>query len=500
MYQEFYGLSDDPFNITPDPKFLYLSKKHEEGLRNLLYGVENKKGLIVMTGEVGTGKTVLLNCLIQNLKKKSRVAFLVDPQPSSTDMFKNIFYQFGLPFKNEGRADMLIKLREFIVSCADQQEDCILMLDEAQDYSYETLEQLRLLLNIETHKEKLLQIVMVGHPELRSKLNSLELSKIKKRVDIIYNLLPLHYDETVGYVEKRLTIAGATKTLFTAAALKEVHRFSAGTPRLINILCDLALLTGFSNHQPRITPPCILQAAEMAGLYDAATPSTHRVDSEPYEGAVDTGAALEAGTAGVSEPTLLPALPELPEGVWKAEPIGAYERLPKQRRLVYFCAAAAVGLVSLGGWRWFAGTTDDARLLDILPYAVQQLLVPAEVPTETLVPRKDAGSHAPSLVSPATAMTSADAPPKPALPEGVARVPDRNAVPVQTAPPAPLSAVPGQRLVVVQAGETLGRIMQREYGQYRQNMLAMVLKANPDLTVRARIYPNQVIVLPPLEQ
>ena len=262
MYEAFYGFIKEPFNITPDPKFLYLSDSHEEGLAHLLYGVERKKGLIVLTGEIGTGKTTLLNSLVHRLDERTHVAFLVDSQVTLMDIFQCLFSEFGLEVKGRTKGEFLIELKSFLLRCSKSEEKSILIIDEAQNLSLDVLEGLRLLTNFETAKEKLIQILLVGQPVLDDKLSLPELAQLKQRIGISFRLLPLNYYETKGYIDNRLTIAGATYPIFTVEAVDAIYRYSRGIPRLINIMCDLALFFGVSDKQREIGRAIIRQVAE----------------------------------------------------------------------------------------------------------------------------------------------------------------------------------------------------------------------------------------------
>ena len=202
MYEEFYSLTNEPFHMTPDPEFLYLSKKHAGALEHLLYDMEKKKDLIVLTGEFGTGKTTLLNTMVQRLDEKTHTAFLSHAQISPLDIYKYVFYEFGLNLDVSGKTagDLFIALKDFLIMCANNGENCVLIVDEAQNLSPDVLEEIRLLLNFETYDKKLIQIILVGHTQLHEKLNLLESAKLRQRVSVIYNLLPLDDTETTEYI------------------------------------------------------------------------------------------------------------------------------------------------------------------------------------------------------------------------------------------------------------------------------------------------------------
>lgn len=537
MYKEFYGLTEEPFNITPDPKFLYFSKKHEEGLRNLLYVIERKKGLILLTGEVGTGKTTLLNGLIQRLNRKSHIAFLVDPQTSPSDMFKNIFHEFGLEINGKTKADILIELKNFLLEHADVNEDCILILDDSQDSSYEALEQLRLFLNFETHTEKLIQIILVGHPELRHKLNLLELAKLKQRIDVMYNLLPLNHDETAGYIGKRLATAGAVQPLFTTDAIEAVYRCSGGIPRVINIVCDLALLAGFGDKQREIGRSYISQAAEMAGLYEPEGYGDRNADTA-HDGVtahiIDNKQVEHESTQDSAN---LSALSELPRGTWKAEPLGKRAGQQGSRRLFYASVAAGVLFGLVLAWGLARRSESGTNVLTTLSQSIRRFFVAEQAPTRAaMLPSTDRERatqqpvHTPSTTT--TVPPTQTVAPIPVPGDKMSEEPESNPhtfnqsgkamakedsmppdnVLQDITPPANQGGVSSEhtdapttqqhlqvrRVVIIRSGDTLGDIIQKEYGQYRIGILALVQKANPDITDPAVIHPNQRIILPVL--
>jgi general secretion pathway protein A len=282
MYEAFYGLTGQPFNITPDPKFLYLSESHREGLAHLLYGVERKQGIIVLTGESGSGKTTLLNALIQSVDKKAHVAYLVDSKISATDLYQFIARKFGLQVRDKG--EFLVEFEDLLRHYAGLGEQCLVVIDEAQNLSEDVLEQVRLFTNFETHTEKLLQIVLSGTPLLQDKINADELGQLRQRTGVVYQLRPLDYVETKHYIEKRLSLCGVDVPLFTDAAIEALHAFSNGMPRRINVLCDLALFFGHAEQQPEIGPDLITEAAENMQMPEATKP-VHRRWSNDAEAA-----------------------------------------------------------------------------------------------------------------------------------------------------------------------------------------------------------------------
>src|SRR5262249_49898971 len=215
MYNHFYGLIEDPFNISPDPRFLHFSQNHREGMSHLLYGIERKKSPIVLTGDMGTGKTTLLYSLIERMDKRTHIAFLVNSQLNITEILQHMLYEFGLDVHNRSKGELLLDLKEFLKNCEALKENVIVILDEAQNFSEGVLEELRLLTNIESAREKLMQMILVGQLGLEEKLRLPELAQLRQRVGVSYRLLPINYHELKDYIEARLTVAGATRPIFT---------------------------------------------------------------------------------------------------------------------------------------------------------------------------------------------------------------------------------------------------------------------------------------------
>ena len=251
MYETFYGLKENPFNVTPNPDYLYLGESHREALAQLLYGVREKKGFIVITGEVGTGKTTLLHYLLEKLdgNNHTKTAFLFNPKLTVNDFIQYILRDLGVRVQGQTKGEYLHHLHRYLLNAYRRDERVVLIVDEAQGLKSELLEEIRLLSNLETSRSKLLQIVLVGQPELDRILSQPEFRQLRQRINLRFQLSPLSFKETKEYIEKRLRIAGATEPIFTERAIKEIYRRSGGIPRLINILCDNALLNGFALDQ-----------------------------------------------------------------------------------------------------------------------------------------------------------------------------------------------------------------------------------------------------------
>lgn len=262
MYTAFYGLREKPFALSPDPRYLYLAGSHREALAHLLYGIEQGEGFISVTGEVGTGKTTLCRTLLERLDGDTELAFLFNPSRTALELLQSICAEFDLPAEGLARRTLMAQLDSFLVEQKRLGRRVLLIIDEAQTLSENTLEQVRLLSNLETSREKLIQILLLGQPELDRKLDGQGLRQLRQRISVRWKLEPLGAEETRAYVRHRVAIAaGQPKELFTEAALHQIHRRTGGIPRLINQLCDRALLAGYASRKAQITPSLVRTAA-----------------------------------------------------------------------------------------------------------------------------------------------------------------------------------------------------------------------------------------------
>jgi general secretion pathway protein A len=263
MYLQFYGLRETPFSPTPDPKFLFQSTRHREALAQLLYGVRERKGFIVLTGEIGTGKTTLLRTLLARLDRDTHVAYVHNSALGIEGLLEYMLQDWGLKSSGTTHAQRLFELNEFLIDQHRQGLSPVLVIDEAQNLSIPTLEAVRLLSNFETTSQKLMQILLVGQPELRAKLNSAELRQLKQRIGLRCHIGPLSPEETRLYIRHRLRIAGATDAgIFTDAAIQRITEYSQGIPRVVNIVCDHCLLSGFADSKRRIDTGIVDEAIE----------------------------------------------------------------------------------------------------------------------------------------------------------------------------------------------------------------------------------------------
>jgi general secretion pathway protein A len=264
MYTSFFGLGEKPFAITPDPRYLYMSERHAEALAHLLYGINEAGGFIQLTGEVGTGKTTVVRSLLERMPGHADVAVILNPQLTPLEFVLTICEELGIFVRDEDARsikDLVDILNKRLLEAHAKGRRVVVIVDEAQNLTPETLEQVRLLTNLETASYKLLQIILIGQPELREVLSRVELRQLAQRITGRYHLDPLSKAESAAYVTHRLKVAGASGEIFTRSALSEVHRLSNGIPRIINVICDRALLGGFTQEDRRIGPPLVREAA-----------------------------------------------------------------------------------------------------------------------------------------------------------------------------------------------------------------------------------------------
>lgn len=264
MYLSFFGLNEKPFAITPDPRYLYLSERHAEALAHLLYGINEAGGFVQLTGEVGTGKTTIVRSLLAQTPKNAEIALILNPRMTAPEFLLTLCEEIGIgvpDFAVGSGKDLVDILNDYLLRAHGSGRRVVLVVDEAQNLAPEVLEQVRLLTNLETNTQKLLQIILIGQPELRELLSRNELRQLAQRVTGRYHLDPLSQEETIAYVRHRLRVAGATTDIFTPLALSEVYRLSSGVPRVINVICDRALLGAYTQDRHRVTPSLVRDAA-----------------------------------------------------------------------------------------------------------------------------------------------------------------------------------------------------------------------------------------------
>jgi general secretion pathway protein A len=340
MYTSFFGLGEKPFAITPDPRYLFMSERHAEALAHLLYGITEAGGFIQLTGEVGTGKTTIVRSLLERMPGHADVAVILNPQLTPVEFVLTICEELGIFMRDEDATsikDLVDLLNRRLLEANAKGRRIVVIVDEAQNLMPATLEQVRLLTNLETASKKLLQIILIGQPELRELLDRVELRQLAQRITGRYHLAPLSRTETASYVNHRLKVAGAAGEIFSSAALREVHRLSGGIPRIINVICDRALLGAFTQEQHRIGPGMIREAASevsgrtvsppwmkllvgsagsvaVLGLALGVWQLTRTTDAEEPV-ATATPAVVEAPPVQVAQVAALPPAPPRPQDV-----------------------------------------------------------------------------------------------------------------------------------------------------------------------------------------
>jgi general secretion pathway protein A len=263
MYKSFFGLKESPFNVNPDPRYLFFTKQIEETLTGLMYGIQTRKGFITLTGEVGTGKTTLINRLLDWLRqRRARTAFLFNSRMNTNQLFDFILAEFEIACDSKSKSQQLMKLNQWLLERYRMGETAVLIVDEAQNLTFPVLEEIRLLTNLETSTEKLLQIVLSGQPELEERLRLPELRQLRQRIMLRCKTAQLTKGETRDYISQRLKIAGASaESIFSPQALDTIHLYSMGIPRVINLICEHSLVNAFVENQRPIQPKIIEEVA-----------------------------------------------------------------------------------------------------------------------------------------------------------------------------------------------------------------------------------------------
>ncbi|MGE5082019.1 MAG: ExeA family protein [Acidobacteriota bacterium] len=294
MYKEFYGLRANPFNVNPDPRYLFLTRHTEEALACLTYGIQSRKGFVLLTGEVGTGKTTLINKLLEWLRlQQVATAFIFNSRLNVPQFLDYMMADFGIPCDTRAKSQILLRLYNWLLDRYRAGETAVLIVDEAQNLSDEVLEEIRMLTNLETFTEKLLQIVLVGQPELEQKLKQPQLRQLKQRLTLRAKTHPLTLEETRAYIQQRLRIAGSNGTqIFEPEAMVAVHRYSSGIPRVINLICEHCLVSAFVDQQKVIAPSVVDGVARDFDLGDNTSAGAMKVP--PPAAPVDKFDVVEA--------------------------------------------------------------------------------------------------------------------------------------------------------------------------------------------------------------
>lgn len=270
MYKKFFGLRESPFNVNPDPRYLFTTRHTEEALSTLMYGIQNRKGFVLLTGEVGTGKTTLVNKLLEWLHREGMpTAFIFNPRLNVAQFFDFMMSDFGITTDSRLKSQVLMRLNHWLLERFRAGETAVLIVDEAQNLSAELLEEIRLLTNLETYTEKLLQIVLSGQPELELKLRQPELRQLRQRITLRCKTYPLTFEETSGYVNGRLRVAGGDgQEIFAPDAIEGIFHYSRGIPRIMNLLCEHALIAAYADQQKPVRREVIEEVAREFELHE----------------------------------------------------------------------------------------------------------------------------------------------------------------------------------------------------------------------------------------
>jgi len=279
MYNEYFGLEETPFSIAPDPRYLYMSEQHREALAHLVYGFNSSGGFVLLTGDVGTGKTTICRCLLEQIPENAAIAFIFNPKLTVEELLATICDEFGIKYSKDSSSikNFVDLINAFLLETHSKEFKAILIIDEAQNLSSDVLEQLRLLTNLETNQHKLLHVILLGQPELGTKLSEPDLSQLSQRIIARYHLGPLSRKDIGAYVNHRLNVAGFHKQLFSDSAINKLYHFTGGVPRLINVICDRALLGTYTQEQKTVSRSTLSKAAhEVFGDNKVSSKSTHK--------------------------------------------------------------------------------------------------------------------------------------------------------------------------------------------------------------------------------
>ena len=289
MYKGFFGLKENPFNVSPDPRYLFVTEQIEETLSSLMYGIQTRKGIVTLTGEVGTGKTTLVNRVLDWLHERAtKTAFLFNSRMNSTQLFDFVLAEFEIECESSSKSRQLMKLNQWLLDRFRAGETAVLIIDEAQNLTFPVLEEIRMLTNLETSTEKLLQIVLSGQPELEEKLNLPQLRQLRQRIMLRCKTSPLRKEQTHAYILERLKIAGAVangQPIFSPLAIETVHLYSLGIPRVVNLLCEHALINAYVEQQRPIQPKIVEDVAREFQLDEVepiVSPENLRTSAELY--------------------------------------------------------------------------------------------------------------------------------------------------------------------------------------------------------------------------
>jgi general secretion pathway protein A len=268
MYDKFYGFKEVPFNLTPNSRFFFASDKHTTALDSLIYAINQRKGFVVITGEIGSGKTTVCRTLLNKLDKNTQVALITNTHVNSKDLLMTIMEDLGIEFEEGSKSKLLSQLNTYLIDQLQMDNNVVLIIDEAQNLKPSVLEEIRMLSNLETETEKLIQIILLGQPELKEKLAMQRLEQLRQRISVYFHLSPLSHEETKQYILHRLKVASSSdRQYITDGALEMIYQFSKGVPRLVNQLCDSAFLTGYVKEASMIDEQIVQEVIEEAPIH-----------------------------------------------------------------------------------------------------------------------------------------------------------------------------------------------------------------------------------------
>ena len=498
MYLDYYSMIEEPFSVTADPKYLYLSEGHEEAQAHLLYAIRKQRGFVCITGGVGTGKTMLLNSMLTTLNEGYTFAFIYQSAVDTLELLRYIFKEYGIEDKDYStKSEYLSALNDFLLVEMEHNRNVVLMIDEAQNLGVQVLEDLRLISNLETSKKKLIQIVLAGQSELKELLLLPELRQLNQRIAMRYHLGYITEPETAEYIWHRLKIAGCPRDdLFGNDAIREIFQFTRGTPRLINQVCDTALLKGFLGKQPVISAEAVRDVI--------ATEFSHRQVETSFEGddESDRKTAVEVETAVASVP---------PKNV--SQPVGKTVTPQRKPRVgVWLAVAVIVVLVGYATWRiWIQqpefgytpSSQEEVVDSEIEPdksassEAVRSDLEAGDLDEQEIIAA--GGDPETGTVSqPVTEVREERQ--QPVVREPAARQGEPPAVTETILPEQPVAHDPGGKVLRIRRGDRLFILMRNEYGFVTEPVLERVLEANLHIRNPNIIRVGDFLYLPKLAQ
>jgi general secretion pathway protein A len=457
VYLEFYGLAEGPFGLTPDPKYLFLSVGHKEALAHIHYGIEERRGFVLILGEVGTGKTTLIRHVLKRFGPDVKSVFLFNSSLGFEELLQAVLRDLEVPSPSHRRVDLIDALNEFLLQESQEGRRVVLIIDEAQNLSASVLEEIRMLSNLETARSKLLQIVLVGQPELGERLGQVSLRQLRQRIGLVAELKPLSRKDSVLYVKHRLKVAGARENIFTPLALRSVYRTSNGIPRLINVLCDKSLVLGYASNKKRIGRRIVRRVAgdwavfRTAGRPVSAISRRRGVERRPLRQPLTRMVVVAAGGTLVVTGLLVGRL-----------------GTPDQ-------TGNAVGVPSPAVT---SSPPADARAASEHGPPPLQIATPSgeEPPTSSRITKTDRVMDQPGT-APSAALREGGAPlAVPALPER-----------------------PGASVVTVKTGDTLSWLLYSVYGRADETVIDLAQAANPSLNDVDELQIGQRLRFPRLE-